>query len=130
MKKLFYVVVYGMILFTEGWRWPLIFQDMKHIEKKRTEALLLAIKNKDKISFKKRFIPHIEHFSSHYDEDVDHLFERFQIQTYEVIDVMVYESALYKDGEGIVQWNVSMLIATEFINYNPANPSYGMRVWP
>lgn len=26
---------------------------------------------------------------------------------------MVYESALYKDGEGIVQWNVSMLIATD-----------------
>ena len=113
MKKLFYVVVYGMILFTEGWGWPLIFQDMKHIEKKKAEALLLAIKNKDKISFKKYFIPHIEHFSSHYDEDVDHLFERFQIQTYEVIDVMVYESALYQDGEGIVQWNVSMLIATD-----------------
>ena len=68
---------------------------------------------KQRYSFKKHFIPHIGHFSSHYDEDVDHLFERFQIQTYEVIDVMVYESALYKDGEGIVQWNVSMLIATD-----------------
>ena len=45
-----------------------------HREEKNRSAFT-GNKNKDKISFKKHFIPHIEHFSSHYDEDVDHLFE-------------------------------------------------------
>ncbi|MFC2387894.1 hypothetical protein, partial [Treponema socranskii] len=43
---------------------------------------------------------------------ISDLFNNFPIQTYEIIDIMVYEVAAFGGGDGYIQWNVSALIST------------------
>ena len=87
-------------------------QDKEQIEKEKINLILSLVKDKDMVSFRKLFIPQIEDLSPTYNDDVNNLFNGFQIKTYEIIDIMVYEAAAFGGGDGYVRWNVSALIST------------------
>lgn len=88
-------------------------QNMEYIEKEKINLILLLIKNKNKVSLRKLFIPQIETSSPTYENDINNLINSFQIQTYEIIDVMVCEAAAFGGGNGYICWNVSALISTD-----------------
>ena len=87
-------------------------QDKEQMEKEKINLILSLIKDKDMISLRKLFIPQIEDLSPTYNDGISDLFNNFPIQTYEIIDIMVYEVAAFGGGDGYIQWNVSALIST------------------
>ncbi len=103
------------ILITRTWSLPMSFsdnQDKEQMEKEKINLILSLIKDKDMISLRKLFIPQIEDLSPTYNDGISDLFNNFPIQTYEIIDIMVYEVAAFGGGDGYIQWNVSALIST------------------
>ena len=116
MKKIFILCFCIFILINKTWSLLPSFSDnqnKEYTEKEKINLISSSIKDKDKISLRKLFIPRIENFSPTYNDDVNNLFNGFQIKTYEIIDIMVYEAAAFGDGGGYIQWNVSALISTD-----------------
>lgn len=115
MKRIMVVCFCVFVLINKIWSLPMLFsdsQDKEQIEKEKINLILLLIKSRDKISLRKLFVPQIEKLSPTCNEDINNLFSNFSIQTYEIIDIMVYEAAAFGGGDGYIQWNVSALIST------------------
>ena len=115
MKRIFVIYSCIFILINRTWGLPMSFsgsQNKEQIENEKINLILSLIKDKDRISLRKLFIPQIEDLSPTYNDDISDLFNNFPIQTYEIIDIMVYEAAAFGGGDGYVRWNVSALIST------------------
>ena len=115
MKRILVICFCVFMLINKIWSLPMLFsdsQDKEQIEKEKINLILSLIKDKDMVSFRKLFIPQIENLSPTYNDDINDLFNNFPIQTYKIIDIMVYEAAAFGGGDGYVRWNVSALIST------------------
>lgn len=92
--------------------------NMEKIEKGKAEQILEAIKNKDKKSLRSLFVPEIEDLSPTYNEDVKALFEKYEMQSYEIISIAVCPlTSSFGDGNIFVRWETFCKIEVDGIYY-------------
>jgi hypothetical protein len=111
MKNKKYCVILVCLLVEVSMLWGYGMHDlyinpnMEKIEKGKAEQILEAIKNKDKKGLRSLFVPEIEDLSPTYNEDVKALFEKYEMQSYEIISIAVCPAtSSFGDGNIFVRW--------------------------
>ena len=124
MKIKKYCVILGCLLVEVSMLWGYGMHDlyinpnMEKIEKGKAEQILEAIKNKDKKSLRSLFVPEIEDLSPTYNEDVKALFEKYEMQSYEIISIAVCPlTSSFGDGNIFVRWETFCKIEVDGIYY-------------
>ena len=106
------------MLWSHGMHDLYINPNMEKIEKGKAEQILEAIKNKDKKSLRSLFVPEIEDLSPTYNEDVKALFEKYEMQSYEIISIAVCQAtSSFGDGNIFVRWETFCKIEVDGIYY-------------